>query len=70
MAKTTVLDQHGQTLGFMPGFRNYVRAYVDDRGVPWLPIDGYAFYQMAQQMAGQMQTIAELEAKLKGPTND
>ena len=54
----------------MPGFKNFVRAYVDDKGVPWLPIDGYAFHQMAQQMAAQMNRIAELEAALKKATGN
>lgn len=70
MAKTAVLDQHGKPLGHMPGWRNFVRAYVDDNGVPWLPIDGYAFHKLAKEMAAYMNRVAELEAKLKGPIND
>ena len=63
MARTLVIDQDGNRLGYIPGFNNFVCAYLDENGVPWLPIDGKAFYELASLTAWQKMRIEQLEAE-------
>lgn len=61
MASTIIVDQKGKPIGKIYGFANFVKAFIDENGVPWLPITGEAFHDMSQLLAHKINLADSLQ---------